>query len=261
MEKKQTWVQRIFGKKQPPVRSLDTIPAPPLPRVPTQGFEGTPYNLSRLHLLREGVSFEEDLKAQNEKLASQTGASSITMYLDSQELARKQAVNSPVVRSLNGRAFVVCRFDGLSPVERQRFQEAAKQSRVLLVPTLAQCPTFPVLSLKFVIYDDLTNPFQAEGPRGIHHATIQDFLQAVLKDGKGDVYFHVGPNAEPLGSGEFSLRMPPFSGSGYSYRTQPADLEKFWQLLVSASEYLNGIPLASRDFQTAVRFYLEHSTL
>jgi hypothetical protein len=217
------------------------------------------YDLTQLGLPKEGQSFEEALEDQKKDMARQIGGGSAAMYINCQDLAMEQGVNSPVVRSLNGRAFVVLRLDGLSPVEMQQMREATEQSRVLLVPILALCPTYPVLSLKFVIYDDLTNPYTVEGPRGIHDATIQYFLQALLQDGSGDFYLYVGPDAEPLGSGGFSLRMPPFHGPGYPYRTQPADLENFWRLLASAAKYLESIPVASRDFQAAVRFYLEHT--
>jgi len=262
MEKKHTWVQRVFGKKQPPVRPLDTISAPPLPCVSAQEAEDPPYSLSHLHLPRVGISFEEAIENQKREVFDiESGTGTVEVFLSYQEQAVKQAVNSPVVQSINGRGSVVLRLDDLSPSERPRMQEAVKQSRIFLVPVLAECPPFPVLGLRFFIYDDLTNPYKVEGPRGIHHADIQDFLQAVLTDGGGDAHFYMGLNAGWLGSGEFSLRMPPFSGSGYPYRTQPADLEQFWQVLVWTSEYLNSIPMASRDFKAAVQFYLEHTTL
>lgn len=114
------------------------------------------------------------------------------------------------------------------------------------MPVLALCPTHPILGLKFVIYDDLTNPYSVEGPRGIQDAIVQDFLQAVLHDGGGDVYLYAGPDADPPGSGRFALRMPPFSGPGYPYRTRPADLQHFWLLLSRAAQHLASSAPATR---------------
>lgn len=114
----------------------------------------------------------------------------MALALDCQDLAAGQGVNSPVVRSLDGRAFVVLHLDALSPAEIQPLREATEQSRILLVPVLARCPTYPVLVLKFVLSDDPTNPY-----------SVRDFLQAVLRAGGGDLYLYAGPDARPLGAG------------------------------------------------------------
>ncbi|HEY1351416.1 MAG TPA: hypothetical protein VGF67_17480 [Ktedonobacteraceae bacterium] len=221
--------------------------------------QGQQHDLARLGLPREGRSFEETLQDQKQELARQTGGT-VSLALDCQDMAVGQGVNSPVVRSLNGRAFVVLRLDALPAGELQQLQEAVEQNRVLLVPVLARCPTYPVLVLKFVLYDDPTNPYSVQGPRGIHDATVQEFLQAVLHNGGGDLYLYAGPDAHPCGSGTFALRMPPFSGPGYPYRTQPADLERFWLLLVRAAHDLEQLPQAVRDFPQAARFYLAHTS-
>ncbi|MBV9691228.1 MAG: hypothetical protein JO202_16130 [Ktedonobacteraceae bacterium] len=128
------------------------------------------------------------------------------------------------------------------------------------MPILRQYPTFPVLGLRFIIYDNLIDPYISESPCNIQNATIQDFLQAVLQNGGGDFYLYLGVNAEPMGFGSFSLRMPPFNRPGYPYRTQSADLENFWSLLALAAQHLMRIPAASRDFRAAAHFYLEHTS-
>jgi hypothetical protein len=224
--------------------------------------EDSQYDLSQLGLPREGDSLEEDLENQRRRVKSQqSGLGSVTMYLNLQDIARRQDVNSPFITALEGRAQVILRLEGLSNSETQQMQSAVKEGRVLLIPVLAKCPTCPVLGLRFCIYDVPTNPFVAEASRDIKTANVQEFVSAVLKDGGGEFNLYEGVNAEQVASGTFLLRMPPFEGVGFPYKTTASDLKVFWKLLNEAAKHLREIPVASRDFQAAVNYYFEHTSL
>ena len=61
MDKKCAWLRQLFGRKRQPARLLDTSPTQPSPHMPAQESKGisgeTTYNLSQLHLPREGKSY------------------------------------------------------------------------------------------------------------------------------------------------------------------------------------------------------------
>lgn len=220
--------------------------------------EGIQYELSHLGLPREGDSLEEDLA--NQARSQHSGLGSVTMLLNLQNIARQQNARIPFITALKGRAQVILRMDGLSSSEIQQMQSAVEEGRVLLMPVLAKCPTCPVLGLRFFIYDVPTNPLGVEAVRDIKAADDQEFVSAVLKDGGGEFHLYEGVNAEQVASGAFLLRMPPFKGVGFPYKTTSSDLKGFWKLLNETAKYLQGIPVASRDFKAAMNYYFENTS-
>jgi hypothetical protein len=220
------------------------------------------HDLARIDLPREGSTMENEHNKSKRTMVKHFDYGPIKIDGKYQEdVALKQPFNIPWVGSMNGEAIVVLRLEDLSRREALHMKHAVTNNMVLLVPVFIRCPTFPVLSLRFSIYDNPTDPLTVEGPRNIVKAEVQNFLQAVLSNGGGNFYLYAGVNAEPIGGGTFSLRMPPFYGPGYPYKTQPGDLRYFWLMLNLAAKHLESIPVAARDFETAENFYREHTSL
>ena len=219
-------------------------------------IESEKYMLASLALPRTGKSLVEEGKAGlTLDLASAVGT--VTLLVNLQDIAKKYPV---FVTAMNGRAQAIVRLDDLSSSDLQQVRTTVQENKILLIVVLANCPTCSVLGLRFAIYDNLTSPIVVEAPRDIRTADVQDFLSAILENGTGEFHLYTGYRAEPVASGIFSLRMPPFRRPEFPYKTTNNDLTGFWQLLIEANKHLKEIPVNRQDFEAAIRFYEKNTS-
>jgi len=241
------FIRKLFGaKSQPKTQSVS---------------KGKQYMLSSLGIPRKGTTLEERISKQEGKMAESINLGTVQVMLNWQDFARGQPPNSPLLVALQGRAQAIARLDKIQRSEAQQMRSAVEQGSVLLVPVLALCPTLPILGPRFVIFDNPNDPFTVEDPRDFRLADVQKFISAVIDQGEGDFHLYFGADAELVASGTFSLCTNPQRVRGLPYKSSSADREDFWQLLQAASKYLKEIPVTRQNFDAAVKYYFEQTSL
>lgn len=177
-----------------------------------------------------------------------------------EEIARDRPVDNPFVFASNGTPEVVVRME-VSPDDEQLLGGAVRDSKTLLVPVFAYCPTCPVLGLKFRIYDRMSDPYTVEGSRDLRDGDVQDFLDALLRTRSGNFHLFFGPEARRSAKGTFSFRPAPFNSVQFPYQATNDDVARIMEALGRAAKHLASIPEGRRDFRSASAAYLQNTSL
>ncbi|MBB5837057.1 hypothetical protein [Kribbella italica] len=172
------------------------------------------------------------------------------------DLARSAVPMSPFVMDVQGTPTVLVKLAGLTARESAELARAVAAGDSLLVAAYRSYPTYPVLVLALFVYDSPNDPLRFEGYRDLATVDVQDFAAGLdHTDGIGQVRLY-DESAQLLATGQFGLRMPPFSSTSFPYRSTTQDLNRLWEICRLGAAWYHSLPPARRDFGTAVDAYI-----
>jgi len=173
-------------------------------------------------------------------------------------IAREQPADVPFVSAFNGYPQAVLRLSETRPIVLELLRRAVQQDKVLLHPDVFTYPTFPILTLRLIIFDSRIEPFIAEALADISNGDVQDFCSVLVNTRQGALHLYEGDNADARQtvSGKFTLWIPRTSAYLFEdvrvpYHPTKKDAELFIRLLSAAAKYLNGIAPEMQDFLSA----------
>jgi hypothetical protein len=172
------------------------------------------------------------------------------------ELARTMVPMSPFVLDVQGTPTVLVKLAGLTAREAAELARAVTAGESLLVAAYRSYPTYPVLVLALFVYDSPGDPLRFEGYRDLATIDVQDFAVGLDRtDGIGQVRLY-DESAQLLATGQFGLRMPPFSSTTFPYQSTTEDLNRLWEICRLGAAWYHSLPPARRDFTAAADAYI-----
>jgi hypothetical protein len=165
----------------------------------------------------------------------------------------------PFLLELEGKPTVMVRLEGSPESEVAGLVKAVRDDRCLLVAGYKLYSTYPILIFSLFIYDSPNgSPLTLEGYRKVTSADIQDFVVSLGRSGGlGRVLLYGGDRPEPIASGQFFLRIPPFiMPTNFPYRTNSRELQMLWLMFSVAAKQRARIPESHLDFDAAVTTHL-----
>ncbi len=237
----------------------------------------TRFDLGKLRIPHQSADFEKTLQIPE-------GLSSISSLSELKDLASQLGENKPFCSTNANGAFAIVREDSFSNPNSAR--QAIQGSRIICIPNIALFPTYPILSVKFAVYDQpqldpkvrslgilsiSTGPLLMELFADITSNHIQRFLAAVLENGNGSfgLFSGKGNAIQCVAIGAFSLRSPPpslrekailnffsFRGQTFPYGSTVDDYEVLSNMLSDAANHLAALTPLQRNFEAGVKDYL-----
>jgi hypothetical protein len=165
----------------------------------------------------------------------------------------------PFLVEFEGMPTVMVRLEGLTESEVARVVEAVRDDRCLLAAGYKLYSTYPILIYSLFVYDSPDGSSLAlEGYRKVTSADVQDFVVSLGRNGGlGCVLLYSGDRRELVGSGKFSLHIPPFiTPTSFPYRTNSEELRMLWLMFSLASKQRARIPESRLDFDAAVTTHM-----
>jgi hypothetical protein len=165
----------------------------------------------------------------------------------------------PFLLESEGKPTVMVRIEGLAESELAALVKAVRDDRCLLAAGYKLYSTYPVLIFSLFVYDSPDGSSLAlEGYRKVTSADVQDFVVSLGRSGGlGRVLLYSGDSPELVGSGKFSLRIPPFIAPvSFPYRTNSRELQMLWLMFSAVTKQRARIPESRLDFDAAVTTHM-----